>query len=40
MSLSVRSWIMTGLIAVTFIFVFKILVNKYNIKILQPIANA
>jgi hypothetical protein len=40
MKLSVRTWIMTGLIAVSFIFVFKVLVNKYNVKILQPIANA
>jgi hypothetical protein len=40
MSLSIRNWIMTGLVAVTFIFVFKVLVNKYNIKFLQPIANA
>lgn len=40
MNLSVRNWLMTGIIAITFIFVFKVLVNKYNIKLLQPIANA
>jgi hypothetical protein len=40
MKLSVRTWIMTGLIAVSFIFVSKVLVNKYNVKFLQPIFNA